>query len=75
MFLLYTTGKQLQTPEVSLEQGVPVNQRCAWTGSGLDILQDSCDFLDQDWIWRLFLKKIGSGQDQDICLISITKFS
>jgi len=23
----------------------------------------------------LFLKKIGSGQDQDICLISITKFS
>jgi len=22
-----------------------------------------------------FLKKIGSGQDQDICLISITKFS
>jgi len=23
----------------------------------------------------LFLKKIGSGQDQDICLISISKFS
>jgi len=23
----------------------------------------------------LFLKKIGSGQDQDICLISVMKFS
>jgi len=32
-------------------------------------------FLDQDWFGYLFLKKIGSGQDQDICLISITKFS
>jgi len=43
----------------------------AWTGSGLDILQDTCDFfgsgLDLDtYVW----KKL----DQDICLISIRKF-
>ena len=32
--------------------------------------------LDQNWIWILiFEKKIGSGQEQDICLISVTKFS
>jgi len=31
--------------------------------------------LDQDWIWIFILKKIGSGQDQDIRLISIKKFS
>jgi len=28
-----------------------VKQRWAWTWSGLDFLQDTCDFLDQDWIW------------------------
>jgi len=27
------------------------------TGSGLDILQDTCDFLDQDWIWIFVFKK------------------
>ena len=32
-------------------------------------------FLDQVWIWIFIFEKIGSGQHQDICLISITKFS
>jgi len=40
-------------------------QRWAWTGSGLDILQDTCDFLDQDWIWIFIFEKnwirTGSG--------------
>jgi len=31
-------------------------------------------FSDRDWIWILIFEKNGSGQDQDICLISITKF-
>jgi len=39
----------------------------------------SCRILATFWIrigFRyLFVKKVGSGQDQDICLISITKFS
>jgi len=39
----------------------------------------SCRILAIFWIrigfGYLFLKKIGSGQDQDICLISIKKFS
>jgi len=47
-------------------------QRWAWTGSGSDILQDDCNFLDQDWIWIFIFEK---KMDQDICLISITKFS
>jgi len=34
---------------------------------------DNCDFLDQNWIW-IFIFEIGSGQDQDIRLISETKF-
>jgi len=33
------------------------------------------NFSDQDWIWIFILKKIGSGQEQDIGLISTTKFS
>ena len=32
-------------------------QRWAWTGSGLDVLQDTCDFLDQDWIWIFIFEK------------------
>jgi len=28
-----------------------------------------------DWIWIFIFEKIGAGQDQDICLIYITKFS
>jgi len=32
-------------------------------------------FSDQDWIWIFIFEKNESGQDQDICLISITKFS
>jgi len=46
-----------------------VHQRRAWTGSGLDVLQDTCDFSDQDWIWILIFEK-----HEDIFLISITKF-
>jgi len=49
-------------------------QRWAWTGSGLDILQDTCDFFGSGFGYS-FLKKIRSGQDQDIGLISIMKFS
>jgi len=53
-----------------------VQQRWAWTGSGLDILQDTCDFFCiRIGFGYLFLKKTGSEQDQDICLISMTKFS
>ena len=49
-------------------------QRWAWTG--LDILQDTCDFFRiRIGFAYTFLKKIGSGQDQDIGLIFITKFS
>jgi len=52
------------------------HQTCAWTGSGLDILQDTCNFFSISiGIGYSFLKKIGSGQEQDICLISITNFS
>jgi len=43
------------------------------TGSELDVLQDTCDFFGSG-IGYLFLKNIGSGQDQNICLISITRF-
>ena len=32
-------------------------------------------FSNQDWIWIFILEKNESGQDQDIGLISITKFS
>ena len=32
-------------------------------------------FSDQGWIWIFIFEKIGSGQDQDIGLISIMKFS
>jgi len=32
-------------------------------------------FLDQDWIWIFIFEKNWIRQDQDICLISITKFS
>jgi len=32
-------------------------------------------FSDQDWSWIFIFEKIGSGQDQDIGLISITNFS
>jgi len=37
-------------------------------------IQDTCDFY---WVWiiAVFLKKIGWGQNQDICLISIRNFS
>jgi len=31
-------------------------------------------FSEPDWIWIFIFEKNGSGQDQDICLISITKF-
>jgi len=31
-------------------------------------------FSDQDWIWIFIFGKNASGQDQDICLISIMKF-
>jgi len=44
-------------------------QRWAWTGSGLDIFRIRIGF------GYSFLKTIGSGQDQDVGLISMTKFS
>ena len=33
------------------------DQKRAPTRSGLDILQDTCDFLDQDWIWIFIFEK------------------
>ena len=51
-----------------------VHQRWAWTGSGLDILQDTCDFFGSGLNLDIyFWKKL--DQDQDICLISMTKSS
>jgi len=38
-----------------------VRQRWAWTGSGLDILQDTCEFWIRIAFGYLFLQKIGSG--------------
>jgi len=40
------------------EATVPrVQQKRAWTGLGLDILQETCDFFDQDWIWIFIFEK------------------
>ena len=55
---------------VAISVGLP--QR--WARTGLDILSLLAIFSNQDWIWILIFEKIGSGQDQDICLISATKF-
>jgi len=55
-------------------------QRVVWSRGEHGQDQDwiSCRILAIFWIrigfGQPFLKKIGSGQDQDICLISITKF-
>ena len=49
-----------------------VQQRWAWTG--LDILQDTCDFFGSGLDLDIYFWKIESGQDHDIGLISITKF-
>jgi len=60
------------TGEVPCQRRSSVNQRWAWTRSGFDIIQDTSDFfgsgLDLDiHFWKIL--------DQDIGLISITKFS
>ena len=83
---IFLSGSRI--PTSSIRTGVGLEKTCVRTPlpakgqHGQDQDWISCRilviFLDQEWIWIFIFEKNGSGQDrqdQDICLISKTKFS